>query len=226
VKPIRLVAFDLDGTLIDSDRDIAQAVNATLRDLGLPLRSLAEIRTMIGRGARDLLARAMGSEDPAAVEAARARFVGHYAAAPVEHTTLFPGVIEMLVALREAGLSLAVATNKPIALATVIIRQIGLEAAGISAVAAADEVPERKPDPAVLALARQRACPEATPDQTVYVGDMGLDIDTARAFGATAVGVLWGFAPDSVRERSPDLLIERPSELVAWLKRARKAESA
>lgn len=217
MKPIRLVAFDLDGTLIDSDRDIAQAVNRTLGDLGLPLRSLEEIRTMIGRGARDLLARAMGSEDAAEVEAARQRFVLHYAAAPVEHTTIYPGVLEMLGDLRQAGLCMAVATNKPSALATLIVRALGLEAAGIRAVAAADEVQERKPNPAVLALAQQRACPEATPQETVYVGDMGLDIDTARAFGATAVGVLWGFAPASVRERAPELLIEHPSELVRWL---------
>jgi phosphoglycolate phosphatase len=222
VRPIRLVAFDLDGTLIDSDRDIAQAVNGTLRDLGLPLRSLAEIRTMIGRGARDLLARAMASDDAAAIEAARQRFVLHYAASPVEHTTIYPGILSMLGALREAGLRLAVATNKPSALATVIVRALGLEAAGICAVAAADEVQERKPNPAVLALAQARACPDAAPEQTVYVGDMGLDIDTARAYGATAVGVLWGFAPDSVRERAPDLLIEHPAELVAWIARATK----
>ncbi|MFO0724786.1 MAG: HAD-IA family hydrolase [Myxococcota bacterium] len=215
---MKAVLFDLDGTLIDSDEDIAAAVNQTLEELGRPKRSLAEIRTMIGRGARDLLARALDSSDDAAIEAARARFVRHYTAAPVAHTKIYPGVIELLEALHRQGLALGVATNKPIALAAPIVKALGLDRAGIRGVAAADEVERRKPDPAVLALALERTCPGTPPAEVVYVGDMGLDVETARAFGAAAVGVGWGFSRATVIAAGPDVFIERPEELLAWMK--------
>lgn len=207
---IRAVVFDLDGTLIDSDRDIARAVNVALRALGREPLPLVRIRAMIGHGARHLLASALATDDEALISRAREAFIAHYAADPVAETVVYDGIRALLEALAAAGIATAVATNKPALVTQRIVAALHL---GL-ATASADEVPERKPDPAVLRLALARAGVAAAPHEVAYVGDMGVDVETARRYGARAIGVAWGFSPQTARDAGPDAWVEHPREIL------------
>jgi len=217
---VKALVFDLDGTLIDSARDITAAVNAAMRALGRPEHPIAAVHAMIGHGARFLVASALATDDEALIERGRAAFMAYYEAHPIDHTRPYPGVVEMLEALRDDGCALAVATNKPALMTRLVIERLGLDRAGIIASASADEVPRRKPDPAVLHLALARAGADAA---IAYVGDMGVDVATARAAGVPAVAVAWGLAPKDARAAKADVWVERPSELLERVREWRKA---
>jgi phosphoglycolate phosphatase len=216
---IEAVVFDFDGTLIDSHPDIADAVNLTLVDLERTARDPAEIRGMIGHGVQHLLSRALETKDEALIGRARARFLVHYEARLVKKTRPFPGIMELLEALRSRGLTLAIATNKPSLFTKQIVLGLGFDRAGIRAFASADEAGQRKPSPRVLELALERAGRSVVPDRVAYVGDMAVDVETAQAFGCRAVGALWGYGPDSFTARKPDVLVESPRELLGWIAR-------
>ncbi len=216
------IGFDLDGTLVDSHVDIANAVNDVLSLLGLPNHSTAAIRGMIGGGARKLLERALGPAQR--LEEARAHFLEAYRARLLETTALYPGVAELLQSLTNAGFHLLIATNKPKAFTEPLVKGLGLRDLGIQAIASADEVPVKKPDPSVLRLALQRGDLEGRKrDQLAYVGDMAVDIQTARAQGCIAVGVVpsalcsWGYDPEGVRRETPDVISDNPGKLGALL---------
>ncbi len=214
---IRAVVFDLDGTLIDSDRDIAEAVNAALAAVGRARRPLAEIRAMIGHGATHLLATALDTTDAALIAAAREVFFAHYLAHPAQHTVVYDGIGELLAGLAARGIVTAVATNKPALITRRVLDALGLALPSASG----DEVPARKPDPAVLRLALARAgAGDTPPHQVVYVGDMGIDVETARAHGARAIAVSWGFAAEAALGARPDAWAEHPraihAQVLAW----------
>lgn len=209
-RPFDAVVFDLDGTLVESDGDIARAVNAMLVALGRPARTRAQIRASIGHGARHLVECFLGSEDPALVDRGRDLFTDAYAAAPVVDTRVYPGIEALLAALGAADVAVAVATNKPARLTEPVVRGTGLPALGVRAWASADETGRRKPDPAVLALALARlGLAGVSPARVAYVGDMAVDLETADRFGATGIQVSWGFAPCADASRwthdTPDL---------------------
>ncbi len=207
--------FDLDGTLIDSHRDIATAANKTLEQLGHPRRTDAEIRGMIGHGVRHLLKLALDTEDAALVESAREYFAPFYEACVLDRTTAFEGVAEALRSTVELGLAVGVATNKPARFTGPILDGLGWSDGLVQAWAAADEVPARKPDPAVLRLAAERL----GASQVVYVGDMPVDVATARAFGCGVIAVQWGFGPDDELRRTADAFASDANELVEELSR-------
>lgn len=223
------VAFDLDGTLIDSYRDIARALNATLTALGRAEQDPEVVKTMIGSGVSVLLERGLGSDDPELVGRARALFRDHYAAGLVIDTRPYAGVPELLTRLAGSGVLLSIATNKPSFFTRPLITRLGLDRAGIRGVACADEVPARKPDPAVVWLARARARRHAGLEgpagaETLrYVGDMPIDAATARAAGCPFIGVAWGFDPLGLERERPDVLVESPAELERAL-RSRRGE--
>lgn len=221
-EKVDTVAFDLDGTLVDSHLDIANAVNDVLTLLGLPNQSTAAIRGMIGGGARKLLERALGKEPR--LEEARAHFLEAYRARLLETTALYPGVAEFLQSLRSSGFHLLIATNKPKAFTEPLVAGLGLRNLGIKAIASADEVPIKKPDPGVVRLALQRGDLEGrNGQQLAYVGDMAVDIQTARARGCLAIGVVpssqcsWGYDPEGVRRETPDAISDNPGKLGALL---------
>lgn len=212
--PTSALIFDLDGTLVDSHRDIAQALNQTLDQLGYPQLTDAQVRNAIGGGVHTLLERATGSSDPDLIARGRALFGPAYNACLLATTAPYSGIVAMLDALRCAQVGIALATNKPRAFTAPIVRALKLEALGIQGWASADEVPEKKPDPAVVQLAMDRAgLGHIHPKDTVYVGDMAVDMHTARAFGARGVGVAWGFDPEGCQQAQPDIWVDHPSQI-------------
>jgi phosphoglycolate phosphatase len=203
--PRRLVVFDLDGTLVDSARDLASAVNDMLARLapGTPPLGEAEVRGFIGEGARLLVQRSLDRRRMAQdAEAALPVFLACYRARMLETTRPYPGVTDTLDALHGHGL--AVLTNKPGDLSRAIVDGLGL-AARFARVYGSGDVP-RKPDPA--GLRRLMAEAGVGPQDTVMVGDSAVDVITGRAAGARTVGVTYGFAPESLREHPPDALLD------------------
>ena len=181
------VVFDLDGTLVDSAPDIAEAVNKTLADRGLRRLPIARVESLIGCGSRDLVARALESSharpSPEDLDAALADYLAHYRASPAALARLYPGVCDALEALRARGLSLGVCTNKHEDLAKTVLEALGLSDY-FRSIVGGDRLPWRKPDPRHLrAVAEELGAP---PERVVYVGDSEIDRQCARAAGVRA----------------------------------------
>jgi phosphoglycolate phosphatase len=212
---IDLVVFDLDGTLVDSSRDLTDAVNALVVELdGRPL-GLDQVTAMVGDGAATLVRRALSAAglDPE-TPGALARFLAHYDAQLTTHTQPYPGIPEALAALTDRGLVLAVLTNKPGRQTLEILRRLGL-ASTFPHVIGGDTPAGRKPDPAGLLEIVARS--GATPATTMLVGDSPVDLATARR-GGTAVclaryGFGYRFEPDAFR--GDELFVDAPAELLA-----------
>ncbi len=177
---IRAVVFDLDGTLIHSAPSLHHAVAATLADMGRPTVTLAQVTGFIGNGVAKLVARSLeatGGADDAERAEARALFDAHYAAAPADLTTLYPGALAALGALSDAGLRLGLCTNKPQRPAEKALAEVGLTPF-FDAVVGGDVV-ALKPDPAPLRLVLDRLGADVA--STVYVGDSETDAALAQA---------------------------------------------
>ena len=171
---------------------------------------------MIGDGVHALLRRALGTEDPTLVSQVREHFAPAYDRHVVRQTRLYEGLQPVLTKLGDDGLVLAVATNKPARWTRQIIEALDLSRY-LAAHASSDEVPHRKPDPAVLRLALERA--HADPTTTVYVGDLPVDVATARAHGCPVIGAGWGFSRRALADAQPDVLIDDPADLPSVLER-------
>jgi phosphoglycolate phosphatase len=213
----RLTIFDLDGTLIDSRLDLAASANAALAKVGLPLRSEAEIGSFVGEGARRLVEKAIAPRQEL-IEPALAAFLDHYSKHLLVRTTEYDGVRDVLDAL--TGTPLAVATNKPGPFAREILQRLGFLDRFV-AVLGGGEGP-RKPDPALLQ--RIMALAAAKPEETTFVGDSRVDVETARAAGTKLIAVRWGFG--SLEElvtagAREDELVETPRELAERFSRVR-----
>lgn len=207
----RLVVFDLDGTLIDSSRDLATAVNRALERVapGAPRLSDDAVRSFIGSGAGVLIARSLARAGlPCTAEEVLPVFLEEYAACLLEETRLYPGTVEALDRLRDR--TLAVLTNKPGDMSRTILTGLGV-ADRFFRIYGAGDVSARKPDPAGLNRLAQEAGVE--PGDTVMVGDSAIDVRTGRAAGAWTAGVTYGFDAESFREHPPDLLVSSITEL-------------
>lgn len=207
---IRLAIFDLDGTLVDSVEDLAASVNHALHALGLPPRTIDEIRRFVGEGARVLLARAVAPHDEL-LEPALAAWWEHYEAHCLDRTRPYPGIGALLAG---SGRTLALHTNKPGRLARKILDGLGL-LERFAAVVGGDEAP-RKPDPTGVQLILTRL--GASAGETVFVGDSLVDVATARAAGVRMVAVTWGLASraELVRGGATEL-VDDASELARAL---------
>jgi phosphoglycolate phosphatase len=201
-----LVIFDLDGTLIDSVGDIADAVNHTLGSAFAD----AAVAEWVGSGVRVLLERAGVAAD--ALDDAVARFRAHYAAQPAKHTRPYLRVRETLRAL---DCDKAVATNKPGELARAIVERLGL-AGEFVAILGEDDVGAKKPDPLIVDILRGKV--GAGRAQTLYVGDSLVDAETAHAAGVDLCLVTYGYAPpDAIRAAPAQFHVDRFDELIPIL---------
>jgi phosphoglycolate phosphatase len=211
------VAFDLDGTLIDSTADLAAAVNHALRGVGRRELPAATLAGYVGEGARVLVQRAVGESDGADVERALALFLEHYGAHLLDHTRPHPGVVEALDALGGAGVALSVLTNKPERLSRAILAGLGLLPRFV-AVVGGDTLPTRKPDPA--GLRHLAALTGTAPARMLLVGDSPIDVRTAAAGGIAFCGVAWGVVPGALAAAAPAHVVATPAELLALVRPA------
>ncbi len=209
-RPPRALVFDLDGTLVDSRRDIAEACNHALAALGRPPLDEATIASYVGDGARMLLARALqAAPDGDVVGAALVPFHAFYAKNAAAHTTWMPGALDTLRAL--APLPLALATNKPRTATMALLSALGAAGLFVAVVTGDDGPLKPRPDPILKALGPTGVAAE----EAWVVGDGVQDVAAAKAAGATSIAVLGGFASeDRLRAAHPDVVIARIGELV------------
>jgi phosphoglycolate phosphatase len=209
----RLVVLDLDGTLVDSSRDIAAAVNAALGRLapGAPPLPLARVMGFVGEGARLLVERTLADLRLALdVDRVLATYLECYRARLLATTRLYPGMGEALDALARSGTKLAVLTNKPGDMSRAILEGLGV-GSRFARILGAGDVTARKPDPAgLLALLDQLGAPV---EEAWLVGDSATDVQTARAASVRVAGAGWGFDPAGLRAAGPDRLLAQPGEL-------------
>ena len=190
MNPIRSVTVDLDGTLLDTIPDLAAAANAMMRELGRPEFPLETVATFVGRGIPKLVARCLPDLDEAAVEAAQAIFRRHYAIENGRRSTIFPGVLDGLQAMRDAGLRLAVITNKAAAFTEPLLVASGL-APWFEFAVSGDSLAHKKPHPAQLLHACERMGTQ--PGENLHIGDSHHDAVAARAAGCPVFIVPYGY---------------------------------
>ncbi len=187
--------IDLDGTLADSVPDLAVAANRMLREMGRPDLPESAVRTFVGKGIPRLVERALagavdGKVDKETLDAALPVFERHYQAVNGKHTTLFPGVMDGLDALRAARLPLACVTNKAGRFTLPLLEQLGI-AGYFAQVIAGDTLPQKKPDPAPLLHACRHF--KISPREMLMIGDSMNDAEAARAAGCPVFCVTYGY---------------------------------
>jgi phosphoglycolate phosphatase len=209
-KPI--VSFDLDGTLVDSVRDLAAALNAALVEVGLAPHSVDDVRGFVGRGARNLVLRAVTARGhPELCDDVLARFRVAYEASLLAETHVFSGITEVLSTLAPHA-TLVVSTNKPGMFARPLVQ--ALLPGRFAFVVGPDDAGVLKPDARFLAYVAERAGGRVS----AHVGDSPVDLEAARAVGAAAIAVGWGLAPPS-ELAGADAFAAQPADLVDVLAR-------
>jgi phosphoglycolate phosphatase len=221
---IKLVIFDLDGTLIDSRLDLVHSVNAALRHIGRPELPDDVIASYVGDGAPILIQRALGGEavDEAIVRQGLQFFLSYYREHKLDHTTVYAGIREALTAIQQSHQEnrspggngvprkMAVLSNKPVGPSRAIVEALGL-GPFFTQIYGGNSFATKKPDPegARKLLEENGVCPE----EAAIIGDSHVDVETGRNAGLWTVGVNYGFAPHTLEESPPDVLVDKPQEL-------------
>jgi len=208
--PIRLILYDLDGTLVDTRVDLANAVNCTLTELGLPNRPDEELYGFVGNGVRMLLARAVGATEGDLLERALTVFRGHYLGHLTDHSRPYPGVEEALAAF--ADRHQAIVTNKAMAYTDPLVRDLGL-AARVNLVLGGDSTPHLKPHPAIVQKALDHF--GVAPHEAVMVGDGVPDVEASRAAGVRSIGLVCGMGdPEALLDAEPDFVVDHMAKVI------------
>jgi phosphoglycolate phosphatase len=212
-----LLIFDLDGTLIDSKRDLADAVNAMRVHLGEPPLADETVFSYVGNGAQVLVQRALPGRSAEEIERGHRFFLEYYRDHMLDATTLYPGVREALDAFLEMPLKMAVLTNKPVRFSEHLIKGLGLDG-HFFRIYGGNSFEEKKPHPVGIdtligesGIGRER---------TVMIGDSAVDVQTARNAHVEACGVTWGFQPETFKASPPDFYVDTMSELVERVRAA------
>jgi phosphoglycolate phosphatase len=217
---IRLLVFDLDGTLIDSRLDLIHSVNAMLQHIGRPALDGHVIASYVGDGAPALVRRAIGdTNDEALFRAAMEYFLGYYRIHKLDHTTVYAGIAETLAGLADPSRGnpsngvrrqMAVLSNKPVNPSRDIVQALGLGEFFVR-IYGGNSFTTKKPDPLGVQTILHETGVAA--DEALIIGDSSIDVLTGRNAGMWTCGVTYGFAPHSLEEVPPDVLIETPREL-------------
>ena len=219
-RTIKLVIFDLDGTLIDSRLDLVHSVNAALRHIGRPALPDHVIASYVGDGAPILIQRALGGEavDEAIVRQGLQFFLSYYREHKLDHTHVYPGILETLGRIRQgmngSPRSMAVLSNKPVNPSRAIVEALGMKEL-FAQVYGGNSFATKKPDPlGAKQLLQELGC---RPQETVMVGDSSNDVLTGRNAGLWTIGVTYGFAPQSLDLTPPDVRVDSATELAEVL---------
>jgi phosphoglycolate phosphatase len=211
------VIFDLDGTLVDTLEDLADAMNRVLHREEAPVHGLATYKVLVGKGIRDLVGQALPSEKRSDETITRCynSMIAEYGEHCLVKTRPYDGAVELVSRLRSAGARLAVLSNKSDELTRRIVASL-FSAGSFDIVVGARPGQPLKPDPAVALQISARL--GVAPGRTLFLGDSGIDMRTATAAGMIAVGAAWGFRTrDELVESGAGAVLEHPLELLDLL---------
>ena len=207
LRNIQLIIYGLDGTLVDSFRDIHACVSEAMVQCGLAPPPFVIVKSHVGDGARALIRRCLGPQHADRFDAVYPAYREIYRAHPTRYARLYPGVMETLRTFRERGLRQAILTNKPDDATQVACRELGLTPL-MEVVQGECEGRPRKPDPESLRAVARRI--GVDPARCLMVGDGPADYDVARAAGAPMAGVTYGFLTrEATLARQPDWVLDR-----------------
>lgn len=210
-KNKKAIIFDLDGTLLDTLQDLADAVNAALVKNQMQPRTIDEVRQFVGNGVENLMIRAIpeGKENPLFAQTF-SDFKEYYKAHCKNHTAPYPGILEMMALLKTKGYLMAIVSNKFDLAVKELDREFFSEYTS-SAIGEMEGV-ERKPAPDTVEKALKEL--GVTKEDAIYVGDSDVDIETAKNAGLPCISVLWGFRDkEFLLSHGATVLIEAPAEL-------------
>lgn len=213
----KLVIFDLDGTLLNTIADLATATNQALKHYGYPIHEVDAYRFFVGNGINKLFERALpeGERTEENILKIRSRFVPYYDVHNADLSRPYPGIPELLKALQQKGIMIAVASNKYQAATRKLIAHYFPEINFIEVLGQREGIPA-KPDPGIVHDIIAKA--GVKQEEVLYVGDSNVDMQTAHNAGVTAVGVAWGFRPRTELEAlHPAHILEKAEGLLQYL---------
>ena len=213
----KLVIFDLDGTLLDTIADLAESANYALKQLGYPTHDVEAIRTFVGNGINKLLERALPIHEQTEENVMRMRshFVPYYDVHNADLSSPYPGIVNLLEDLQAKGIQIAVASNKYQAATVKLVKQYFPNIDFVEILGQREGI-NVKPDPTIVFDILKKA--KVSCEKTLYVGDSGVDMQTAINAGVDAVGVTWGFRPRAELESfRPMGLIDKAKELLEFI---------
>jgi len=212
---LQAVLFDLDGTLLNTLDDLAASTNAALDMHGMPQRTTDEVRRFVGNGVAKLIERAV----PAGTSGEKAKqvlagFIAHYEKHSADHTGPYPGIMELLSALRTQGVKCAVISNK----IEPAVKTLCTEYFGDFIQAAVGDAPERRTKPDPMGVYEAMARLGVSKENCVYIGDSDVDIYTGHNAGIKSIGVTWGFRSEELlRDAGADFICHTAGELLELL---------
>ncbi|MGN0174300.1 MAG: HAD family hydrolase [Acutalibacteraceae bacterium] len=210
---IKAVIFDLDGTLLNTLDDLGNSVNFMLEKYGYKTFSMDEYKYKVGNGMRKLIERSMPENHQSEEEITQALdiFMAHYEKHKMDKTAPYDGIIDLLKQLKKQGIKTAVVTNKADVAAKPLIAEVFPNL--FDEVTGQKEGVPTKPNPTVVFNVMKQL--DVTPNECIFVGDSGVDMQTAKNSGAFALGVLWGFRKaDELIENGAEKIISKPNELL------------
>jgi phosphoglycolate phosphatase len=211
---IKGVVFDLDGTLANSIEDLADSMNEVLKERDFPTHDYETYKTFVGRGLKSLVENALPESinDETTLNECFERMMKLYDDNCINKTCLYPGIPELLTALQEKGIKIGIFSNKANELTQKVVKVLLADWSLSMVIGAGGDIPRKpKPDGALLISEKMGL----SPDEVIYVGDSGVDMQTATHAGMYAAGVLWGFRDmEELLENGAKILVEHPLDLL------------
>lgn len=219
-----LIIFDLDGTLLNTIDDLAASTNYALEKHGYPVHDLSSYRFFVGNGINKLIERALPENVRTEEEVSKIRkdFVSYYEQHNADLTTPYKGIPELLSLLKEKGLKLAVASNKYQAATEYLVDKYFSEYAFDVVLGQRDGITPKPAPTIVYDILKETGVDKS---KTIYVGDSGVDIQTANASDLKSVGVSWGFRPVAELEQfGPDYIVDQPIEIYQIIESVKRCQ--
>lgn len=210
---IKAVLFDLDGTLVNSLYDLAAAANYCLENEGFATHALEKYKYFIGNGIPNLIERALpeGQKTPEKVAEVKEKFLRRYSAHCCDETRPYEGIYELLTALKQKGIKAAIITNKAQSMTDIIVKKLFGDDF-VYVLGKREDFP-LKPDPTSARYLMEKL--SLTPENCLFVGDSGVDMQTALNAEVKSVGVLWGFRErEELLKNGANYIIDAPHQLL------------